>query len=166
MNEPPDIVTGGNLAAASNSTGFDRGTSRKGILRKAVDYNASVIKYLENRMVIPLGLIESPINAVTTKFVRASTNKVRCPIFCTSWVPDGRRLITGAVSGEFTLWNGISFNFESIMQAHDCAVRSMTWSHQGTDWMVTTDDKGYVKYWQSNMNNVHTFQAHSEPVRL
>lgn len=31
--------------------------------------------------------------------------------------------------------------------------------------MVTTDDKGYVKYWQSNMNNVHTFQAHSEPVR-
>ena len=50
-------------------------------------------------------------------------------------------------------------------QAHDCAVRSMTWSHQGTDWMVTTDDKGYVKYWQSNMNNVHTFQAHSEPVR-
>ena len=47
MNEPPDIVTGGNLAAASNSTGFDRGTSRKGILRKAVDYNASVIKYLE-----------------------------------------------------------------------------------------------------------------------
>ena len=35
-------------------------------------------------MVIPLGLIESPINAVTTKFVRASTNKVRCPIFCTS----------------------------------------------------------------------------------
>lgn len=50
MNEPlqsPDIITGGNLATASNSTGFDRGTSRKGILRKAVDYNASVIKYLE-----------------------------------------------------------------------------------------------------------------------
>ena len=31
--------------------------------------------------------------------------------------------------------------------------------------MVTTDDRGFVKYWQSNMNNVHTFQAHSEPVR-
>ena len=32
------------------------------------------------------------------------------------WVPDGRRLITGAVSGEFTLWNGLTFNFESILQ--------------------------------------------------
>ena len=32
-------------------------------------------------------------------------------------------------------------------------------------WMVTTDDKGLVKYWQSNMNNVHTFQAHNESIR-
>ena len=51
MNEPLDISAGGNLGNASNSTGFDRGTARKGILRKAVDYNASVIKYLEvNRL--------------------------------------------------------------------------------------------------------------------
>jgi len=49
-------------------------------------------------------------------------------------------------------------------QGHDCPVRSMEWSHNGT-WMVTSDDRGFVKYWQSNMNNVHTFQAHSEPVR-
>ena len=32
-------------------------------------------------------------------------------------------------------------------------------------WMVTTDDRGVVKYWQSNMNNVHTFQAHNDPIR-
>lgn len=32
-------------------------------------------------------------------------------------------------------------------------------------WMVTTDDRGFVKYWQSNFNNVHTFQAHSDPVK-
>ena len=31
--------------------------------------------------------------------------------------------------------------------------------------MATTDDRGVVKYWQSNMNNVHTFQAHNEPIR-
>lgn len=31
--------------------------------------------------------------------------------------------------------------------------------------MVTTDDRGFVKYWQSNFNNVHTFQAHSDPVK-
>ena len=32
-------------------------------------------------------------------------------------------------------------------------------------WMATTDDRGMVKYWQSNMNNVHSFQAHSETIR-
>ena len=32
-------------------------------------------------------------------------------------------------------------------------------------WMATTDDRGTVKYWQSNMNNVHSFQAHNETIR-
>lgn len=32
------------------------------------------------------------------------------------WTPTGRRLITGSQSGEFTLWNGQSFNFEMILQ--------------------------------------------------
>ena len=31
--------------------------------------------------------------------------------------------------------------------------------------MVTGDHGGYIKYWQSNMNNVKMFQAHKEPVR-
>ena len=40
----------------------------------------------------------------------------------------------------------------------------MKWSHNDT-WMVTGDHAGYIKYWQSNMNNVKMFQAHKEPVR-
>ena len=31
--------------------------------------------------------------------------------------------------------------------------------------MTSTDDHGYVKYWQANLNNVHTFQAHNDPIR-
>lgn len=31
--------------------------------------------------------------------------------------------------------------------------------------MVTADHAGYVKYWQSNMNNVKMFQGHKEAVR-
>lgn len=31
--------------------------------------------------------------------------------------------------------------------------------------MVTGDHGGFVKYWQSNMNNVKMFQAHKEPIR-
>lgn len=40
----------------------------------------------------------------------------------------------------------------------------MTWSHNDM-WMLTADHSGYVKYWQSNMNNVKMFQAHKEAVR-
>lgn len=62
-----------------------------------------------------------------------SLNKVRCPInvakvplvfvflinlnYPLKWTPDAKRIITGAASGEFTLWNGNSFNFETILQA-------------------------------------------------
>lgn len=51
-----------------------------------------------------------------------------------------------------------------LIQAHDVPVRTMVWSHND-NWMVTGDHAGYVKYWQSNMNNVRMFQAHKEPVR-
>lgn len=51
-----------------------------------------------------------------------------------------------------------------FFQAHDVPVRTMVWSHND-NWMVTGDHAGYVKYWQSNMNNVRMFQAHKEPVR-
>ena len=44
------------------------------------------------------------------------------------------------------------------------ALSFLQWSHNDT-WMVTGDHGGYIKYWQSNMNNVKMFQAHKEPVR-
>jgi len=51
-----------------------------------------------------------------------------------------------------------------LLQAHDSPVRTMVWSHNDV-WMVTGDHAGYVKYWQSNMNNVKMFQAHKEAIR-
>ena len=44
------------------------------------------------------------------------------------------------------------------IQAHDSSVRAMVWSHDN-NWMITGDHNGYVKYWQSNMNNVKAFQV-------
>ncbi|KAH7955337.1 hypothetical protein HPB52_000372 [Rhipicephalus sanguineus] len=82
---------------------FDGKRLRKAVARKTVDYNAAVVEYLENRvwqrdyrdaralqpdsgyytrLMPPLAMLANPINAVTTKFVRTSTNKMRCPIFC------------------------------------------------------------------------------------
>ena len=40
----------------------------------------------------------------------------------------------------------------------------MEWSHNDT-WLLSADHAGCVKYWQSNMNNVKTLQAHTDPVR-
>ena len=57
--------------------------------------------------------------SLTTKFVHTSTNKIRCPVNAVVWTPEGRRVLTGSTSGEFTLWNGLTFNFETILQAHD-----------------------------------------------
>ncbi|KAG2462132.1 WDR33 protein, partial [Polypterus senegalus] len=132
---------------------FDGKRMRKAVNRKTIDYNPSVIRYLENRLwqrdhrdfraiqpdagyynelVPPMGMLNNPMNAVTTKFVRTSTNKVKCPVF--------------------------------VVRAHDSPVRAMTWSHNDM-WMLTADHGGYVKYWQSNMNNVKMFQAHKEAIR-
>lgn len=164
---------------------FDGKRLRKSVMRKTVDYNSSIVRALENRvwqrdyrdrralqpeniycpeMLPPPSYMDNPINAVTTRFVKTATNKMRCPIFTLAWTPEGRRLVTGASSGEFTLWNGLTFNFETILQAHDSPVRTMVWSHND-NWMVTGDHTGFVKYWQSNMNNVRMFQAHKEPIR-
>lgn len=99
-----------------------------------------------------------------TKFVHLSTNKVRAAVDVVAWTPDGRRLLAGSQIGEFTLWNGTSFNFETILQAHDMAVRALCWSHN-ENWLISGDDGGSIKYWQPNMNNVKVTQGHKESVR-
>lgn len=40
----------------------------------------------------------------------------------------------------------------------------MVWSHNDL-WLLTGDHGGFIKYWQSNMNNVKMYEAHKEPVR-
>lgn len=159
---------------------------RKLTQRKAVDYTSTVVRYMQIRMLekdsrgrtvlqpTPAAAIDmlpaaaysdNPSTSFAAKFVHTSLNKNRCSINRVLWTPTGRRLITGSQSGEFTLWNGQSFNFEMILQAHDTAIRSMVWSHND-NWMVSGDDGGAIKYWQNNMNNVKANKsAHKESVR-
>src|SRR5687767_11500144 len=72
----------------------------------------------------------------------------------------------------------MSFNFETILQAHDSAIRAMTWSHSEMFMVlsipcffflfpaqVTGDHSGQVMIWQPNMNNIKSFLAHKEAVR-
>ncbi|KAF7824714.1 flowering time control protein FY-like isoform X1 [Senna tora] len=174
----------GKLIGHGDSYGAKR--MRKLTQRRAVDYTSTVVRYMQIRMwqrdskdrtvlqATPAAAIDmlptvaysdNPSTSFAAKFVHTSLNKNRCSINQVLWTPTGRRLITGSQSGEFTLWNGQSFNFEMILQAHDQAIRSMVWSHND-NWMVSGDDGGAIKYWQNNMNNVKANKsAHKESVR-
>lgn len=58
----------------------------------------------------------------------------------------------------------MGFNFETIMQAHDVAIRALSYSHND-DWLLSADHDGQIKYWQPNFNNVQVIQGHTDPIR-
>jgi polyadenylation factor subunit 2 len=115
-------------------------------------------------MTPPAARLTSAAESIPAKAVHSSLNKVKHPINVVKWTPEGRRLLTGSTSGEFTLWNGMGFNFETIMQAHEAAIRAVEYTHTD-DWLLSADQTGVVKYWQTNFNNVKEIQAHPEAVR-
>ncbi|TBU26067.1 WD40 repeat-like protein [Dichomitus squalens] len=112
----------------------------------------------------PKAYPDNPSTSLCTKFVHTSTNKIRCPVNCVVWTPEARRILTGSTSGEFTLWNGLTFNFETILQAHDSAVRAMQFTHSGA-FLASADQNGVIKYFQPNMNNLTQWTGHREAIR-
>ena len=115
-------------------------------------------------MLPPAARAHSAADTIPAKMLHSSLNKIKHPINVVKWTPEGRRLLTGSSSGEFTLWNGMAFNFETILQAHDSAIRAAVYSHN-EDWLISTDQEGTVKYWQTNFNNVKVIEAHKEAIR-
>lgn len=115
-------------------------------------------------MIPPAGRPAHAADTIPIKHLHSSLNKIKHPVNVVRWTPEGRRLLTASTSGEFTLWNGTGFNFETIMQAHDSAIRSLEYSHSD-DWLISADHDGVIKYWQPNFNNVQSIDAHSDPIR-
>ena len=115
-------------------------------------------------MLLPGAQTQRAADAVPARMLHSSLNKQKHPVNVVKWTPDGRRLLTGSSSGEFTVWNGMAFNFETILQAHDSAIRAAKYSHN-EDWLISADQSGVVKYWQTNFNNVKNIQAHADPIR-
>lgn len=165
--------------------------------RSTVDCNSSIIRTLQSRvfdlpgtylgsqgsylslqpnteymrdLVLPQSMLNNPSNAFCTHHRHTAVNREKYPIYCAMWTPEGRRMITGAQSGEFTLWNGLHFNFETIVTGHEASNRIMTWSKDGQT-MITGDDLGQIKYWNPEMAMLHLIdiqtcpQAHTGSVR-
>lgn len=133
----------------------------KYVLQRGIYKNKRVVKgsmrpeagYLVDLLSPQLYKSEPVINE-HTKFVHLSANKAKHQIHAMKWTPYGRRLLVASHNGEFTLWNGTTFNFESIMQAHDSLIYSLQYSHND-DWLISGDQDGTIKYWQPNFNNVN-----------
>ncbi|KAF2836697.1 WD40 repeat-like protein [Patellaria atrata CBS 101060] len=166
-------------------SGFEGGARRQ-TRRPVTDYGSTMVQWMRHRrprykaamnmemerpsasyivdMLPPAARVTNAVDTIPAKHLHSSLNKVKHPINIVRWTPEGRRLLTGSTSGEFTLWNGMGFNFETIMQAHDSAIRAAEYSRSG-DWLVSADHDGIVKYWQPNFNNVKAIQAHMDPIR-
>jgi polyadenylation factor subunit 2 len=167
--------------------------SRKPVVRKTIDTHASIIRHLQQRFYqppqhpqlylppsadalpflttvtpsfAPVHPLPSPALGFCTKYVTQSINKQRTSILCCSFTPEHKRVVTGAASGELTLWNALTFNFETILQGHDDAIRCMAWGGEGGSAVLATgDDSGIIKYWQVSMNNLKAIKAHKAVVR-
>ncbi|EJT41970.1 PFS2-like protein [Saccharomyces kudriavzevii IFO 1802] len=152
--------------------------------RRSVDVSSPYINlYYNRRHGLPNPMVEPetsytidimPPNAyrvrdrvinLPSKFTHLSSNKVKHVIPAIQWTPEGRRLVVATYSGEFSLWNASSFTFETLMQAHDSAVTTMKYSHDG-DWMISGDADGMIKIWQPNFSMVKEIDAaHTESIR-
>jgi polyadenylation factor subunit 2 len=67
-------------------------------------------------MLPPVACAHLPASSYNTKVCHVCVNRNRGSINTVSWTAEGRRCLTGAQSGEFTLWNGSTFGFEAIYQ--------------------------------------------------
>ena len=112
----------------------------------------------------PEGYPYCAASSAPTQFVHTSHNKTKCPVNVVLWTPDGRRAMTGAQTGELTLWSGANFGFETIYQLHEAALRSVTYTHDGA-FVLSSDDAGAVKVCKSNLAPLKQVAAHREAVR-
>ena len=107
---------------------------------------------------------DHPKTGVCCKYIHAAVNKTRSAVNSVEWLHNGRRLLTGSQMGEFTLWNGKTFTFENMFQAHPCPIRTFHWMRDGST-LLSGDADGVIKFWDSNFYPFVSFQAHKEPIR-
>lgn len=75
-----------------------------------------VDKEIDLRQVLPpMARPYSAVDTIPVRHLHQSIGKSKKPIVVVRWTPEGRRLLTGGHTGEFMLWNGTAFNFETVM---------------------------------------------------
>lgn len=87
-------------------------------------------------MLPPVARIHSPADTIPVRHLHQSIGKSKKPITVVRWTPEGRRLLTGGHTGEFMLWNGTAFNFETVMDVSDRQSSAMGLPNMLMIWMI------------------------------
>ncbi|KAL6249817.1 pre-mRNA cleavage and polyadenylation factor (CPF) complex subunit [Rhinocladiella similis] len=154
--------------------------------RPVTDYGSSIIQWMNNRkpayrgsyhyeqerpslsyvldILPPPAKRDSPAESIPVRHLHTSLGKSKKPVTVVRWMPEGRRLLAGVHNGEFMLWNGMSFNFETVTAMGSSSLRAAEWSNR-KDWLVAANDEGTVYYLQATLNNPHQFKGHDAPIR-
>ncbi|KAJ9657456.1 pre-mRNA cleavage and polyadenylation factor (CPF) complex subunit [Neophaeococcomyces mojaviensis] len=173
------------MAGYGDDQGFD-GAFRKRRPRPVTDYGSSMIHWTRQRrpawkgsahyeqerpsisyvldMLPPVARLDNPAESIPTRFLHQSLGKSKKPVTIVRWMPEGRRLLAGVHNGEFMLWNGMSFNFETVTAMGSSSLRTAEWSNK-QDWLIAANDEGIVFYLQPTLNMTHQFKAHDSPIR-
>ena len=112
----------------------------------------------------PVAYLHQPASQCAIQFAAQAPSKTRSVVNAAVWTPDGRRCLTATFAGEFCMWGGQTFQFETIIQAHETPIRTIVFTHSG-GFLVSGDDAGNVRYWKTNLELVKSTPAHKEPVR-
>lgn len=161
--------------------GIDDPQQRK-FTRRTVDYGSNVVRWLQDclerpvpehrlqthysytkELMPPFATPQSPYDSICPRFVHAAVNKNRAPIYVVHWFPNGRRLLSGSQAGEMTIWSGLQFHSENVMQAHNAAIKAMRWAPEEKV-LISGDQLGVIKYWDEFIYNFQTFQGHKESI--
>lgn len=116
------------------------------------------------RMLPPSAYVHKSVSNAAIKFACVAPSKTRSSVNASAWFPDGRRCLTGTHAGEFCMWGGQTFQFETIIQAHEKPICDMVFTRNG-NFIVSGDDAGNVRYWKPNLELVKSTSAHQESVR-
>lgn len=179
-DEEDNLQAGGPETSSKQEQIYDGRRQRKQITRRYIDHNQAFsiykehlpfnnyIQYPQNipdqfRLLEPTFVYEDLGTSITSKFIRAATNKKKSGVNAMAWQPDGKRLVAGYQSGIVTLWNGVGFQFEIIMQRHELnsSIFELIWSHNG-DYMLTVDQNNLLKVWQANYDVIEQWKIHTE----
>ncbi|EXJ64041.1 hypothetical protein A1O7_00376 [Cladophialophora yegresii CBS 114405] len=164
----------------------DGGAFRRRRPRPITDYGSSMVQWMNSRrpawkgtwhyeqerpsqsyvidILPPPARQDAPAESIPVRHLHTSLGKSKKPVTVVRWMPEGRRLLAGVHNGEFMLWNGMSFNFETVTAMGSSSLRAAEWSNR-KDWLVAANDEGTVYYLQPTLNNPHQFKGHDAPIR-